>query len=285
MKNIKLLNGIFVIALLASCGGKKGDSAGSESMQPETTVVSGDLGDCFEVVDRQYKITDTDGLYNLITVELQRTDSSLPFDLDSDAEVCSYSTSLAKPHIQVGFGIEFLDEDGNVLDKVSASGSGLSGSYDSDEAVDLVKLKDGEKGSIRFSVGSSAKNATQFRITSSYTEKEGFGSSSENDEVVSVVSLEDLDDDDGDDDYGSSSSSNDYDAMLDSYEKYVDKYVSIMKKAAAGDMTALAEYPALLEKAEEFSSKMSKAEGNMTAAQWARYTKITHKMVEGATTK
>lgn len=96
------------------------------------------------------------------------------------------------------------------------------------------------------------------------------------DEDLSVVTIEDFDDDDN----SSSSSSNDYDAMLDSYEKYVDSYVSVMKKAAAGDMTALTEYPALFEKAEEFSDQMSSAQGSMTTAQWTRYIKITQKMMD-----
>ena len=80
----------------------------------------------------------------------------------------------------------------------------------------------------------------------------------------------------------SSTRSEDWDALLDSYDDYVTKYVSYMKKAMNGDMSALSEYPALMEKAEEFSDKLGNAEGEMSSAQWNRYLKITKKMSSAA---
>ena len=89
-----------------------------------------------------------------------------------------------------------------------------------------------------------------------------------------------------DDEYESGSSStsdsNDWDALLDSYERYVDKYISCMKKAANGDMSALSEYPSLLEEAQEYSEKLQNAQGEMTSAQWNRYLKITNKLANAA---
>lgn len=89
-------------------------------------------------------------------------------------------------------------------------------------------------------------------------------------------------DSDSDVDTSSSSGSKDWDALLDSYEKYVDKYVSYVKKAAKGDMTALAEYPSLMKKAQEFSDKLQNAEGDMSASQWTRYNNISMKMMKAA---
>ena len=66
--------------------------------------------------------------------------------------------------------------------------------------------------------------------------------------------------------------------MLDSYEKYVNKYVSLMKKANAGDMSAMSEYPSMLQEAQELSEKLSNAQGELSSAQWARYMRITAKM-------
>jgi hypothetical protein len=80
----------------------------------------------------------------------------------------------------------------------------------------------------------------------------------------------------------SGSDSEDWDALLNSYEEYVDKYISYMKKAAKGDMSALSEYPALMEKAQEFSDKMKNAESSMSASQWAKYNEITQKMLKAA---
>lgn len=79
-----------------------------------------------------------------------------------------------------------------------------------------------------------------------------------------------------------SSDSKDWDALLDSYDSYVTQYISYMKKAARGDMSALSEYPALMEKAQEFSSKMEDAQGDMSASQWSRYIEITNKMTKAA---
>ncbi len=84
------------------------------------------------------------------------------------------------------------------------------------------------------------------------------------------------------DDSDYTSSSEDWDSLLDSYEEYVDEYISYVKKAAKGDMDALSEYPALMEKAQEFSDKMKDAQGEMSSSQWGRYMKITTKMSQAA---
>lgn len=80
----------------------------------------------------------------------------------------------------------------------------------------------------------------------------------------------------------SSSGSEDWDALLNSYDSYVTKYISLMKKAKNGDMSALSEYPALMQKAQELSDKLSRAQGEMTASQLSRYMEITNKMARAA---
>lgn len=80
----------------------------------------------------------------------------------------------------------------------------------------------------------------------------------------------------------SSGDSEDWDALLDSYEKYVDKYISYMKKAANGDMSALSEYPALMEQAQDYSEKLQNAKADLSSSQWSRYMKITNKMLQAA---
>jgi hypothetical protein len=80
----------------------------------------------------------------------------------------------------------------------------------------------------------------------------------------------------------SSSDSEDWDELLESYEGYVDQYISLMKKASNGDIDALSEYPALLEKAQKFTDKMKNAEEQMSASQWAKYNEITQKMLKAA---
>lgn len=85
--------------------------------------------------------------------------------------------------------------------------------------------------------------------------------------------------DDNDDSY---SDDEDWDAILDSYEEYVDDYISLLKKANNGDMDALSEYPSLLESAQELGDKLQNAEGSMSSSQWSRYMKINNKMSQAA---
>ena len=58
------------------------------------------------------------------------------------------------------------------------------------------------------------------------------------------------------------------------------KYVSLLKKAKNGDISALAEYPGLLRKANEIGEKLQKAEGEMSQSQVDRYIKITTRLTE-----
>ena len=55
-----------------------------------------------------------------------------------------------------------------------------------------------------------------------------------------------------------------------------------MKKAANGDMSALTEYPALLEKAQEVSERLEDAQDEISSSQMARYMEITNKMATAA---
>ena len=99
---------------------------------------------------------------------------------------------------------------------------------------------------------------------------------------VSDLNVSDDSEDENETSLSSSSDSEDFDAVLESYEEYVDQYIVLMKKAAKGDMSAMSEYPTLMEKAQELGEKMEKAKGDMSASQLARYQKITMKMAEAA---
>ena len=71
--------------------------------------------------------------------------------------------------------------------------------------------------------------------------------------------------------------------MLDDYDEYVTEYVKFYKKAMKGDNSAMAEYPAMMEKATKLQESMEKAQGNdqLSAKQISRMMKIQAKMVEG----
>lgn len=83
-------------------------------------------------------------------------------------------------------------------------------------------------------------------------------------------------------DTNATSDSEDWDAVLDSYEEYVNNYISLLKKAKNGDMDALSEYPTVMKDAQELSEKLQKAKGSMSSSQLSRYTKITTNMTKAA---
>ncbi|MDE6792538.1 MAG: hypothetical protein K2J48_05600 [Muribaculaceae bacterium] len=77
-----------------------------------------------------------------------------------------------------------------------------------------------------------------------------------------------------------SSSSNNWDSILDEYEQYCNKLASMSKKALAGDVTVMAQYSSTLEQAQRLADKLENAQGEMTPAQVARLNKIAAKMAQ-----
>lgn len=261
MKKVLVL--LTAVVLLFSCGKK---SEFELKVKPSTTEVSGGLEGCYQVVDKEYKSA-KDGMYNLLTIELKRTSQELPFDSDSD--LYGYGTYGEGEGYRIGFGIEFLDKDGNVVKVVQPTAGGLEGVYSSEDVINLGKLDEDDSGVLRFSVDEDLKDAVSFRITSAYEEYEGSSSASSSD-----------DDDDDEEISGNSSSvsSSDIDKILDDFEDMVDAYVKIVKKANNGDLSAMSDMATYLEKAESISNRLENVEGDMTAKQAARYAKIAQKM-------
>lgn len=278
MKTFKYFAIAIMAVCLVSCGGKKDSNENEEIViTPETTHIKGDLGDYFEVVDKEYTITHDFG--DIVSIEVKRTAADYSFDLKG---VEPYGTYGQGVNGHAGFGIEILDEKGNVIEKSAATADGLSGMYSSDDMKEALKLRAGETGTVRWSFNFDGdKKPAKFRITSAYEEVD-----SSNWDSASSSSDDESDDNSSDDDESynsySSTSSQDWDALLDSYEQYVDKYISLMKKAANGDMSALTEYPALLEKAQEVSERLEDAKDEISSSQMARYMEITNKMATAA---
>ena len=84
-------------------------------------------------------------------------------------------------------------------------------------------------------------------------------------------------------DYASPSkkSSDDWDAALDEYEKYVDSYLKFYKKAMAGDANAMTEYADYLQRAQKLTEKFSAVEKELTPKQYSRFMELQTKMVTG----
>jgi hypothetical protein len=97
--------------------------------------------------------------------------------------------------------------------------------------------------------------------------------------MTSSVTVSDNKADDAETDDAKQNDSSEWDKALDEYEKYVDKYIEFYKKTKNGDLSAMSEYADMLEKANAVSEKLDDAEGDMSAAQMARFTKIQGKFL------
>lgn len=80
----------------------------------------------------------------------------------------------------------------------------------------------------------------------------------------------------------SSSDSQEWDKVLDDYEAYVDKNLKIIKKMKNDDLTAIAEYPALMEKAKDLEESLQNAQKSksLSSKQINRMMKIQTKMLQ-----
>ena len=78
-------------------------------------------------------------------------------------------------------------------------------------------------------------------------------------------------------------SSENWDDVLNSYEEYIDQYIKLMKKANTGDMSAVSEYPAMMDKANELGEKLQNASTTLTTEQMSRFTELQTKLTNAAT--
>ena len=252
---------VVLTVCLASCGSK--NSSRSFDVTVDNTTIGGKLSQYFSLEDKTYKyqkVEEGEWGYDDVTVELKCI-QPLPENL------IAY------------IGVEVLDENGPVIS---------AGKADYNSFNDYEVLRQATPGQVvtvkiinRESLGENTP--AKIRLSSIVEEEEepsGSSSSSESSDDSSVSSDDSSDDEESIS--SSSKSSADWDSMLDSYEQYVNKYIALLKKAANGDMTAMAEYAGLMQKAQELSDKMNGAQGDMSASQWARYLKITTKMTTAA---
>lgn len=78
------------------------------------------------------------------------------------------------------------------------------------------------------------------------------------------------------------SASVDVDELLDEYENYVDKYVSLAKKIANGDLTVMGEYTSYMQQAQKLMEKLDAVNGEISSSQLVRYNEINMKMANAA---
>ena len=248
MRKLYSILSVLMILLVVSCG----ESKKEVKVKPETKTIKGVLKNCYEIVDKEYPIK-KDYMYYLITVELRKINDELPFNPE-DSEPFGVSSGKAT---HVGFGIELLDKSGNIIMVKQATGDGFNGPYSSDDVQALINLQKDEMAIIRWSVDEDKyKEVVSFRITSAIEGKS---------KTISKTS-------------SSKNVANEWDSVLDDYEKFVDKYIKLFKKAQNGDTSAITEYAECLEKAQSLQEKLQNAKSNLTSKQVSRLTKIINKL-------
>lgn len=279
---MKLFN-YFIAVVLAICMVSCGEKENLNEVTLKVEADLNDLGNYLTVVDKEVTITKSDA----------EEDDESGFAFKSS--ICVNVSKAVASNYSFGFDVKILDKDHIEIGDISIDYD-IESDYDWNSEDFHNTLSTGKQYAVMNCFISKDDWGAEDQETWEKICKEGvylilepstssaefvaYSGSDSDDEGIEEEEEESIIDDD--DELSSSSGSEDWDALLDSYEEYVNKYVSVMKKASKGDLSAMSEYPALMEKAQEFSDKMKNAQGSMSTSQWARYNKITMKMLEAA---
>ncbi len=270
MKKINLIMLATLAVCMVACKGKDGSEKKTDSSPQVITVVkeiSGPMGEFFEIVPKEYTVNEEEGT---VYIEIKRIKDGMPEPWKKGMkEAMGFDGDYTFDIIP-----EYRDNNGSVIGK-SHQQHNLSGP----DTQELAGLSVGESVSISFYVEDGVR---QLKFSSSFEVFDN--SSSENSSMDDETENDETENNETDVDKSkiSSSKSENWDSVLDSYERYVDKYIAIMKKAQSGDASAMSEYPSLMQEAQEYGDKLQNAKGSLSASQMARYQRITNKMLKAA---
>ena len=251
---MKLMAAVIIAISLTACGvgGKKEEDKKkfSAKVKPESTAISGDLSDYLQVVDNEYEVTH-EIMYNF-SIKIKAIKAIGKNFKNKDVHITA--SLLSDNGMPVSDMREFTDYASK--DKIMSLLNKGSG----EEIIQFTAMPSGSQEI-------DASKLKKFSLSSVMKEREAESSSS-NDGGSSVSGL----------------GSEDYDKVLDNYEDYVDQYIKFLKKANNGDMSAMSEYPGLMEKAKELGDGLEKGKGNnsLSAKQIGRMAKIQTKMMQAA---
>ena len=275
MKKISILPMIALFAIiLSSCvGGSKEFTVKNNSVN-----FAGDLQGYLEVVDGNYTVSKP-GSELILTIKLKaikQLESTKEFDEirleltdESGMPISGMSTfTISKS------GWCTTESENTKVDNALKSGSG-------DFAVQFVYdtySTGGGSLSRTDALKIASKKAKGFSITNSKFKEEAVSSS----ESSSSSNSSTTDDEDDEEVVTKKSGSTNWDKVLADYEAYTDKYIKLLKKANAGDASAMTEYMEMLTKAQEFQESLSDANDDLTPAQLQKFTKIQMKLANAA---
>ncbi len=272
-----LLSNAALMALFAcltglfSCSSDSSSSTSTiDSIKVVSNIINGPLGDYFEVVEKNYKATIDESVVR-INIEIKRVAEGGPTKVDYGGPTLI---------------LELLDEDDNVI-----ASEDTDDYYGHERLESALSLREGQSSSIHFDISGDKENfpnIKKIKVSSKWDESK----ENESDQEATTSSHDDISastdaSSDDSEDYASSSArssrgSTDFDEWLTEYENYVNKYISLLKKAKAGDMEAMSEYASMMESAQELSSKIGNVSSDLTASQVARYQRINNKLMKAA---
>lgn len=275
MKKISILPMIALFAIiLSSCGG------GSKEFTVKNNSVdfAGDLQGYLEVVDGNYTVSKP-GYELILTIKLKaikQLESAKEFDEirleltdESGMPISGMSTfTISKS------GWCTTESENTKVDNALKSGSG---EFAVQFVYDIYSTGGGSL-SRTDALKIASKKAKGFSITNSKFKEEAVSSS----ESSSSSNSSTTDDEDDEEVVTKKSGSTNWDKVLADYESYTDKYIKLLKKANAGDMSAMTEYVEMLEKAQEFQESLENADDDLTPAQLQKFNKIQMKLVNAA---
>lgn len=167
MKKLSITTRLLTLSIIAvsllSCGGNKGKQVTTVTVKPKTTVIKGDLGDYYQVVDKNYQVKLLnvelkDTIYQIV-VEIMRNDKKFPFSTDKVQRV-GISGDV---DYNFGFGIELYGDGDPVIRNASEHGN--LGDND-DDITGLIHLKSGETGFIHYGITANIAGLKTFQVTS-----------------------------------------------------------------------------------------------------------------------
>lgn len=266
---------VLTMALMASCGGKK--DGNKLELDVTNAKVEGDSANVISIADGKYTIVGTEKgqmgqeLYIKVKLRLERP--------------------VKAAYNQVFFsgipGIMILDkndvpmlanqlvaQDRNALERFITEGKagdekeiGFAFTMMNEEQFKKVLE---EAATIKFvNMSYSINNAISPAEDSQLAVSEDVAEMNEDEPAESV-------------DEGDSESSEDIDELLAEYEQYYDSYIKMIRKANKGDMTALADYADMLQKAQEIGNKLENVKGDLSAKQLAAFNRINNKLMKAA---
>jgi len=268
----------FALLVLASCSGKKrgarGGGGDDESID-STSVVSSSEEKTEELKEVAQAVELSGAINDRYKIEMK---------LDAKGDTVEGSYYYTSDKARGELKIEgTLESDGHlVLDEYNSEGR-QTGRFDG-----YYGKSAGYNGTFtNFRGDSYPFSLTVKDVRDLAGDGEGRGFLAELSEGVSHESDYDDGDDyeidaDSDDSYSDSDTGNNWDELLDSYDEYVDEYITLLRKAKHGDASALSEYPTYMEKAQEYANRLQNAEGNMSSSQMARYNRINAKLAKAA---